>query len=270
MFDHKLTFGAHVRHVVERSEASLAALLRIMPNVGGPSNRRRELLYGVVQSRILYAIPAWASVFETKKHKRILEGLQRRVLLRVVSGYRTVSTSAAQVIAGIPPISLLAAEQRRVFLNRCQTLDSRIKEREATLRRWQSWWTSEESHALWTKTLIRDIVPWIQCTFRRTDYYLTQFLSGHGHFRAYLKRFHLVDTEDCLDCGMTDTPEHAVLNCERWTADRDTLMRGLGKVVDKGSIIETMLESDTNWRLIADFIDKVMRSRELQYRENRR
>ena len=40
-----------------------------------------------------------------------------------------------------------------------------------------------------------------------------QFLSGHGNFGAYLKRFGLRDSELCGRCQVVDTPEHVLYDC---------------------------------------------------------
>lgn len=53
--DRTLKLSAHGRRVVKRAESGLAAFLNIMSNVGGPSSKRKEPLYGAVQSQVLYA-----------------------------------------------------------------------------------------------------------------------------------------------------------------------------------------------------------------------
>lgn len=52
---------------------------------------------------------------KVKRHRNILEVLQRRVFLRVTSVYRTVSTIAVQVITETPPLVLQMEEQAEIF-----------------------------------------------------------------------------------------------------------------------------------------------------------
>lgn len=267
--DYKLTFGPHVTHAIGRAETSLSALMKIMPNVGGPSNRKREVLYGVVQSKLLYAIPAWVTALDLKKHRVSLGQLQRRTLLRVISGYRTISANATQVIAGVPPISLIADEQRRVFLvekEQSSMAHKRKQQREVTLKNWQRQWSGTVAAGAWTRTLIPDLVPWVKCGFRRVDYFLTQFLSGHGHFRAYLKRFGLADEDACLYCGEVDTPEHAVLNCERWGRERQILETQVGRPLSKDNMVSVMIEKESNFKYIRDYVAKILSTRESEQR----
>lgn len=69
--------------------------------------------------------------------------------------------------------------------------------------------------AAWRRTVIRDTAPWPRCPFRNSDCFVTQFSSGHVHLRSYVKSFKLTEDGCSIDCGLSDTPEHAVLSCEK-------------------------------------------------------
>lgn len=47
--------------------------------------------------------------------KRFTKREERKVLIRVVAAYKTVSTLGHQVITGIPPIDLLAEERKYMY-----------------------------------------------------------------------------------------------------------------------------------------------------------
>lgn len=49
-----------------------------------------------------------------KRYKEKMERVQRKMLLRVTSSYRTAYTKALQVITGIVPIELQVEERRNV------------------------------------------------------------------------------------------------------------------------------------------------------------
>jgi len=85
------------------------ALSRLLSNLGGPGGRVRRVYAAVVQSIGLYGAPVWAEdVLATRRLKDLSRRLQRRVVIRVVRGYRTVSHAAATVLAGMPPFELAA------------------------------------------------------------------------------------------------------------------------------------------------------------------
>lgn len=69
----------------------MASLARVMPNVGGPRSRKREVSVGVVHTIMLYGAPAWHLGMGIKRYEKMMVSLQRQALLRVASAYRTVS-----------------------------------------------------------------------------------------------------------------------------------------------------------------------------------
>ena len=83
-----------------------------MPNIGGPREAKRRLVASVVHSKLLYAAPVWADDLQNHAIQRKLFSAQRLFALRIVSAYRTASTSAVLVLASFPPIDLLAEEKQ--------------------------------------------------------------------------------------------------------------------------------------------------------------
>ena len=59
--------------------------------------------------------PVWTSAFNNHAIQKKLFSVQRGVVMRIVSAYRTVSTSAVLVLASFPPIDLLSEERKDTF-----------------------------------------------------------------------------------------------------------------------------------------------------------
>ena len=57
----RLGFGEHLQIVTAKAIQCGAALTRLMPNIGGPSEAKRRLVASVVNSKLLYAAPICAS-----------------------------------------------------------------------------------------------------------------------------------------------------------------------------------------------------------------
>jgi len=107
--DSTWSFGEHFRRLAPRVEGMAMALSRLLPNLGGPGGRVRRVYAAVVNSVALYGALVWADdVLATRRLRDLLRRLQRRVAIRVVRGYRTISHAAATVLAGMPPLDLAA------------------------------------------------------------------------------------------------------------------------------------------------------------------
>ena len=66
--------------------------------------------------------------------------------------------------------------------------------RSRLVTRWQETWRGENT-GRWTHPLTPDLTPWLEKKHGEIGFYLTQALTGHGCFNAYLKRFKKRDDE---------------------------------------------------------------------------
>lgn len=139
--------------------------------------------------------------------------------------YRTVSYAAAAVVSRTLPIRLLIKERSFRFGGM-----SKNKARDTILKLWQEDW-DKDGVERWTHRLIPDVWRWYSRGFGEITFHLTQFLTGHGCYASYLKRFALQESNECAQCGYSpDTPEHAVLECDAWEYWRRDTCAELGRV----------------------------------------
>lgn len=60
------------------------------------------------------------------------------------------------------------------------------------------------------------------------DYYITQFLSGHGYFTCHLCRIGKLASSECLYCGNgSDDTKRTFLPTLKWESQRRELMEKL-------------------------------------------
>ncbi|KMQ83867.1 reverse transcriptase [Lasius niger] len=195
-----------------------------MPNVGGPKQKRRALLSSVVTSVLTYGIAIWVDALTLQKSQRKVAPVYRLSALRITSAFRTVSEDAVCVIAGVLPIGVLAEERRSLYRRRGSTSMSaeelKTEERQSSLKRWQQSWDASIK-GRWTYRLISKVDRWFNRNHSAVNYYLTQMLSGHGCFRAYLYKFKYEDSPECLTCsGVKEDAEHAFFACPRFDTQR--------------------------------------------------
>ncbi|XP_050522925.1 uncharacterized protein LOC126895278 [Daktulosphaira vitifoliae] len=186
LLDKDLMFKQHVKEVSAKAMRVANGLSRLMPNIGGPQEARRRLLNSVVHSVLLYGAPVWASVLQyVKASVDTLRSVQRRVLLRNIRAYRTVSHTATNVLASIPPVELLAVERARAYSYRgirgTEVMDWRQQLRKRTMREWQSELSAATSGE-WTRRFLLEVEGWATRKHGSLSFHLTQMLSGHGCF----------------------------------------------------------------------------------------
>lgn len=69
----------------------MSTLCRLMPNVCGPSEGKRCLFMGVMQSVLLYGAPSLASTTLNVRNADILQKVHRLVAIKCASAYHAVS-----------------------------------------------------------------------------------------------------------------------------------------------------------------------------------
>ena len=163
--DRRLSFREHLRIATATAIQCGANFARLMPNIGEPRKAKRRLVASVVHSKLLYAAPVWTSALNNRAILKRLFSAQRGVVMRIVSAYRTVSTSAVLVLASVPPIDLLAEERQETFQLRkeltCTVLQEIARAKEAIrkdgrhrlVEKWQMRWHGEQT-GRWTYCLI--------------------------------------------------------------------------------------------------------------------
>lgn len=261
LVDTKLTFWPQILRTADKAAKMTADLGRLMANTGGPGSGRRRLLMSTVQSVLLYGAEVWADALNKELYRKRLAQVQRRAALRVTSAYRTVSEPAVLVVAGIVPIALLAQERKRAYIRKRQTgEDGPSDERDTTLNVWQRLW-EDDGRGRWTARLIPYLRPWVTRRHGEVDFYLTQFLTGHGYFRSYLRRMGKMDSEVCLYCaGEVDDAHHTFFVCQRWAEKREAVANILG-LFSPETVILKMVESEESWLHVARYVQWVLRTK---------
>ena len=102
--------------------------------------------------------------------------MQCRMVLRVISGFRTISRDATLVLAGLIPLELHVEEKRVCHKNRA-TEKEKKEERTATMKKRQSQWETSEKGS-WTRTLIGPLDQWLNRGHGDMD---SQDMDALGH-----------------------------------------------------------------------------------------
>lgn len=262
--DDKLSFRQHLERACTKASRTVTSLSRIMTNTVGPRTKERRVLLEVAHSVLLYGAEIWADILKQKTYRRKIAAVQRRGALRVTCAYRTVSEAAALVIAGAPPIDLLAHERAKLYdlkTSGHHTKEKKAKLKAETLEKWQERWTTCD-RGRWTARLIPNIKVWLTRNHGETDFYLTQLLTGHGSFNAYLYNLGLRCSSRCKYCpDKIDDVEHTFFVCERWKNYRTSAETTIGKTLNPANLVDQMLEREENWTEIAAYARRLLRDK---------
>ncbi|XP_058837881.1 uncharacterized protein LOC131693767 [Topomyia yanbarensis] len=109
MIDDRLSFNSHIHHVFEKAVKGISTLSRIMPNNSAINSSKKRLLAG----------PAWVTVLQAKRNTTRLNSMFRLMVMRVLSAYRTISSEAVYMIAGI---GIIGIEVREKSVNKIELI----------------------------------------------------------------------------------------------------------------------------------------------------
>lgn len=287
ILDSKLKYTEHDKYIADKAHKIMMALRALMPNLRGPLMKKRKLYANVIYSVLLYAAPLWASEYE-KRCRKILQlppqiKITRMIAQRVISAYRTVSTDVALVLAKLMPLDIAAYKRMWIYnkikkektvgnISNTQEKEIRIKGEKTARAKWE--WrikqkTKEESTMGWTlQGIVDNLNKWLDCKFNYSNYHLTQILTNHGSFYAFLFKNKKKNRENCLICQTKDNAQHVLFSCSLFDTERDNLKMILGENLNNlGELIKKALEIKENWNALAHFANVVMREKENKERE---
>lgn len=274
LLDHRLNFRDHLSAAGDKALRVSTAVARLMPNVRGPKHAARTLLASVSTSVMMYGSPIWYDATRFKSYTKTMIAAHRLGSLRICCAFRTVSEAASNVISGRAPVDLHAkklAALRDLRLQNCYDRDHIEAVEYEILTQWQQRWVTS-TKGRWTYTLIPVIQVWINRKYGSPNYYLTQFLTGHGCFREYLHKYKHVENPLCLYCdGASENVEHVFTACRRFDVARRALENIMGEEVTCSGIIRHMLAAKDSWDqinyIVSEIMQQLRRDEQAQRRE---
>lgn len=275
ILDRNMRYKEHFAYVTDKAECIVRRLCCLMPNLRGPGEAKRRFYVHMINSVLLYASPVW-SVFLSRFHtyQYRFRRVQRLMALRVISAYRTLSYEAATLLAVVPPVHLLAARNRRMYvrLHELSTEErslnpafkKNIKEEE-TIALHRQWNISLDTDGLPGRLTRMAVLPYFEDWLNRyagLSFYMTQMLTGHGSFGKYLFWINKAETDQCFYCGYPmETPIHAYEECGRWNVERRKLELFLEESIRWIRIVYWFLFSKETTDRVCSFIIYIMRTK---------
>lgn len=245
LLERNFSFVDHIIQVCEKAKRNFFALNRISTSTWGLGFKNLKIIYGATYVGCLcYGAPVWVDRAMIVTARRKLLQSQRCALIFLCKAYRTVSTDALPVLAGVLPIDLeiqrraatyyesrniktpyFVGPRSRPNLSKLMKCPSEVYE--DLLNEWQIRWdnSSKGRHLFQFFPSIRDRLAkkWLEI-----DHCVAQFLSGHGNFKSKLHSFTLVPSPYC-ECSSSDnlyeqTAHHILWECDLWQHERHLML----------------------------------------------
>ncbi|GIX79775.1 putative 115 kDa protein in type-1 retrotransposable element R1DM [Caerostris darwini] len=246
IFDSKLTWIHHLNSIQDKINSLQHKIYRISRATWGLNPRVKKEIHNKVTEKIIsYGHEIWYQD-KTKQNIKILK-LQRSGLLNITKCYKTVSTDALQVLAGIPPLDLKLKFSSILFR-------LKIGNQPATIQNFliqpQSFNYKKPIIPPWTKTAFswnydinfikKEIVaawqdrwsnsskgrevftlfPEVKISRIQGDFLINQLITGHGCLGVYQERFFGVS--GTCPCGHPSEDRiHLIFDCPQWNNYRE-------------------------------------------------
>lgn len=220
----RMVFDKHIEELAEKMKTIYGRLAAVAKANNGMTGKHLMTLYkGCVEPILLYGCEFWGKEARKVHSMRKLLSIQRRVLLKVAKAYNTVSHDAIRVLTGVIPIDLLIEERMKIWVDKEEgrdVVESKTVRREETLDEWQRRWESSDKGRE-TFQYMPDVRRRLEQNWEM-DHYLTQYVTGHGNFKGNLRRFNVVEEDDCR-CGRQETANHVLMECQLFEEERQEL-----------------------------------------------
>ncbi|XP_045450480.1 uncharacterized protein LOC123659276 [Melitaea cinxia] len=151
----------------------------------------------------LYGAPVFADALASRDNKALLRRPQRAIAVRAIRGYRTVSWTAATLLAGDPPWELQAEMLARVYAAKSslragegqvrstdRAMDIRAQAQRALMIKWEESLGSPAAGTVTVDAIRPHLSRWVQRRHGVLTFRLTQVLTGHGCFEVCITNYH--------------------------------------------------------------------------------
>ena len=210
---------------------------------------------------------------------QLLRRVQRRMALRVIRAYRTVSTETAIILAGMIPFDHLARAYSESYWesrdSSTQTQDLRANQespKERATRRALTRWKQELRSRAAEKRAIGSILPkweeWAEKGPGALTYRVTQIITGHGCFGEYLRRTGAEKTASCHHCDAElDTAQQTIAEFIAFEEQRGRLIAVIGRSLTPAAIVDAILTDVTRKEAVTTFCEEVISLKEAAERD---
>ncbi|KAL0830361.1 hypothetical protein ABMA28_002549 [Loxostege sticticalis] len=145
----------------------------------------------------------------------------------------------------------------------------RLRLEEDAVSRWRERLDDSTYGRRTTGAIAPVLTEWVRRQHGRLTFRLTQVLSGHGCFGAYLAKIGREPTAECHHCRRCDedSAQHTLVSCPAWVGERGVLVSVVGGDLSLQAIVARMASSEEAWQAVLTFCEAVISQKEAAERE---
>ncbi|GBP00995.1 Putative 115 kDa protein in type-1 retrotransposable element R1DM [Eumeta japonica] len=205
VLDEHLSFAQHAQSIGERASKSFGKVSRVSAASWGMRCSSLKTIYlATYLTTLTYVAGCWYERATLHVVRSALLKTQRPALTLLTKAYRTVSTAALPVLAGVLPAHMEVViagktDREREGRTAAEVRVFRRRAEEEMVALWQKDW-DEEKNGRELYRYFPDVSARLSFDWVEPDYQTSQLLTGHGCFRKRLYELGLNETSVCL-CG---------------------------------------------------------------------
>lgn len=116
--------------------------------------------------------------------------------------------------------------------------------------------------------VVRHWEDWMDDGPGTLNYWITQFLTGHGYFGSYLYKIKSAQSASCLECGHgDDTVLYTLKVCPAFNDQREILKGTIGRSISMNTLIQALLQGEDKRLAVSNFCRDVLQVKEKRERE---
>lgn len=110
---------------------------------------------------------------------------------------------------------------------------------------------------------VRMVKPWTKRQHEEVDFYMTQFLSVHGHYRSYLHKMGKFVFPNCVyGLGDGDYAADTFVKNDRWAPQRKVLEAEIGQL-SPDTVVKMMPREEETWNRASHYVTGILKVKKL-------
>ena len=240
LLDEKLNFTEHIKYICNKSLKIMNAIISIgQRKFHLPLSTIQRYHDSILAAIISYGSSVWGHRMNLINEAKLVNRVQRSILIRLTGAYSTVAQNGLLVTLGIQPMHLTIIKRaanywlrKQNYIKATEIIKELVTNRQEIAieirRRWQNEWdTATTGRRVYE--IFPDITERLQLHYIKPERGMIHFITGHGPFNETLNRLGIKESAECACRNGIGSPEHVVFWCSSTNVNPGIRQHLIGK-----------------------------------------